>query len=428
MNKKTVGIGLLGLGTVGTGVAKVLLENAKELEAKTGIAFKLQKVCVKSLSKPRGVKLSRGILTTNPREVIQHPLVDIVVELVGGIHPARELVLEAFKNHKHVVTANKALIAEKGSELLLAAERTGQRLGLEASVCGGIPIIKSLREGLVANRISHLFGIVNGTCNFILSAMSDESLDFQAALEKARKLGFAEKNPALDIDGVDSAHKLAILARLAFHAEIPFSSIFVEGIRDICHEEIAYAQELGYTIKLLAIAKRMKEGLELRVHPTMVPLKHPLSNVSGAYNAVFVHGDLAGDILLYGRGAGRTPTASAVWSDVIDIAKRGPQYGALARENLQRLKILPVKSVVSKYYLRFQVEDRPGVLGRIAQVLGANHISILSVHQKESHATGSVPVIILTYEAKESDIRKALKTIDASRHVRKKTILMRVEK
>jgi len=340
-------------------------------------------------------------------------------------------VLEAIQCGKHVVTANKALLAEQGEAIFLEAARRLRHVGFEASVCGGIPIIQTIQNGLVANNISNILGIVNGTCNFILSSMSQGSLTFADALGQAQAKGFAEKNPALDLEGLDSAHKLAILARLAFRSRIRFESIAVEGIRDIAEADIAYARSLGYMIKLLAIGKKQKDGLELRVHPTLLPLDHPLSGVQGVYNAVFIHGDLTGDLLFYGRGAGTFPTASAIMSDLVDISKKISGGDASKNQALgfsKKLKVYPSDDIVTKYYLRFQVADKPGVLGRLALALGKNNISILSVHQKESHDPQSVPVIVLTYEAKESDLRKALKAIDAGRDVSKKTIVLRVEK
>jgi homoserine dehydrogenase len=304
-------------------------------------------------------------------------------------------------------------------------------LGYEASVCGGIPIIKSLKEGLASNDISQFMGIVNGTCNYILTAMSRESKTFSDTLKQAQVLGYAEQNPALDVEGVDSAHKLAILGRLSFKNEVDFKSIYTEGISNLSKTDIDYAKELGYVIKLLAIGKKRPDGLELRVHPTLIAQDHPLANVRGVYNAVFIHGDQADDILFYGKGAGMLPTASAVMSDIIDIAKRisgWKDMAASSRPTLEEGKVLPIEAIHSKYYLRFQVADKPGVLGRIAQTLGNHKISILSVHQKEAHNPKSVPVVILTYEASEKNLRAALKRIDGSSDVRQKTVLIRVEK
>ncbi len=427
---KTIAIGILGLGTVGRGVYRILRSGAKEIEAKTGLRLVIKKVCVRHVSKKRPLVVPRALLTGRPSDLWKDPTIDIVVELIGGVHPAKGIILGAFRHGKHVVTANKALLAEQGKSLFNEAFLHHRKLGIEASVCGGIPIVKSLTEGLASNKISHFLGIVNGTCNSILSAMSENASPFHEALKEAQRKGYAEKNPALDIDGTDSAHKLALLARLAFGAELPFRSIHVEGIRSLNAADVTYAKELGYAIKLLAIGKKLKEGLELRVHPTMLPMDHPLSHVRGVYNAVFVHANQAGDLLFYGRGAGMFPTASAVVSDVIDIAKKISQEAdveACASWSATPQKVLPIGKLVSKYYLRFQVADRPGVLGRIAQSLGKHGISILSVHQKESHSSRSVPVIILTYEAEERDLRGALSEIDRAKDVREKTVVIRVE-
>ncbi len=428
---KIIGLGLLGLGTVGTGVVKILKKHGRAIEKRSGIRLALRRVCVKSPSRKRAVQVPRRLLTRDPKVLIQDPSIDILVELIGGIHPAKEIIHQAFLHGKHVVTANKALLAEHGNFIFGQASRHKKKLGLEASVCGGIPIIKSLKEGLVSNDISHFLGIVNGTCNFILTAMSQDAISFDDALRQAQAEGFAEKNPKLDVEGIDSAHKLAILARLAFRSEIPFGAISVEGIQSLSPVDIGYAKELGYVIKLLAIGKRQKGGLELRVHPTMLPLDHPLAHVRGVYNAVFIHADQAGDLLFYGKGAGMMPTASAVMSDILDIAKRlsgEVELKAPLPAPPQKSRIVSISSILSKYYLRFQVADKPGVLGRIAQTLGKNRISISSVHQKESHDPRSVPVIILTYEACEKDLRKALKEIDRANVVSEKTVVIRVEK
>ncbi len=425
-----VRLGLVGLGTVGSGVFEILKNQAVSLEKKTGVRLILQKIAVRSVSKKRAVSVPKALLTTDAMSVALDPRVDILIELIGGIRPAKEIILKALSSGKHVVTANKALLAEAGEEIFTAADANNRKIGFEASVCGGIPIIKSLREGLVSNDISQFLGIVNGTCNYILTRMSQEGCDFKTALVEAQAKGYAEENPALDVDGVDSAHKLAVLARLAFRSAISFKKIYVEGIRGLRREDIGYAQELGYAIKLLAVGKKHPKGLELRVHPTLLPNGHPLAGVRGVYNAVFIHADQAGDQLFYGRGAGKKPTASAVMSDVLDIARRnvsGSQRAKAPRLNFDNKKVLGIEETISKYYLRFQVADKPGVLGMIAKTLGQNEISILSVNQKESHATKSVPVIILTYAAAEKNIRKALKVIDASRGVSEKTIMMRVE-
>jgi len=420
------------LGTVGTGVVKILTAQKNEIEKKAGARLEIKRICVRSLSKKRDLRISRGVLTRNPDDLLRDPAIDIVVEVIGGIHPAKEIILKAFAAGKQVVTANKALLAENGQVLFEKARSTSKNLGFEASVCGGIPIIKAVKEGLASDRVTEILGIVNGTCNYILSLMSEGSAGFADALKDAQKKGYAEKDPRLDVEGIDSAHKLAILARLAFGAEVPFRSIPVQGIRSLKAIDIEYAKELGYTIKLLAIGKVMKNGLELRVHPTLLPAGHPLAGVRGVYNAVMVHGERAGDLLFYGKGAGMFPTANAVVSDLIDLSRailHADEHGAYFGIQVpKKIRILPLGDAVSKYYLRFQVKDRPGVLGHIANTLGKHKISILSVHQKESHDMHSVPVVILTYEASERDLKKALKEIDSTSDAREKTTVIRVEK
>ncbi len=429
---KTVGIGLLGLGTVGTGVYNILKAESLSLEKKTGIRLELKKICVRSLTKKRGVSVPRGLLTRNPKDLVGNPEIHILVELMGGVEPAHSIIRDAFARGQHVVTANKALLAEQGRQVFGEARRYGRRLGLEASVCGGIPIIQALRRGLVSNHISQMIGIVNGTTNFILSSMSERGLEFSEALKIAQNKGYAERNPKLDVQGVDSAHKLTILARLAFRTDVLFKSLSVEGIQAIQKIDIQYAQELGYRLKLLAIAKKVGAGLELRVHPSLLADDHPLATVRGVYNAVFLHGDEVGELLFYGRGAGMYPTASAVVADIVEIAESiansSDAWDRSLEETGPTLTVVGAGEIRSQYYLRFQVADRPGVLGRIAQILGRNRISILSVHQKESHSSQSVPVIILTYEALEKDVRRALVAIDTGRDVREKTVLIRVVK
>lgn len=419
----------MGLGTVGSGVYDVIRKDAARIERETGLRLVVRRVAVRSKSKKRAVRVPRQLITTDWRDVVADPGVQVVVELIGGTRPAQDILLEAFRLGKHVVTANKALLAERGDELFREAASAGCEIGFEASVCGGIPIIQAVREGLAANEVRRVLGIVNGTCNYILTAMSEQGQDFRSVLAEAQKKGYAEQNPSLDIDGIDSAHKLAVLARLSFGRKIRYSTISVEGIRGLSAQDIGYAKELGYVVKLLAIGKRAGQDLELRVHPALLPAGHPLATVRGVYNAVYVQSDLAGDQLFYGRGAGMYPTASAVLSDILRIARErvaGAALPARAPEP-QEGTVLPVGETASKYYLRFQIADKPGVLGEIARRLGANGISILSVHQKEEHQTRSVPVVILTYEAKEKALRRALAQIDRAKDVVEKTVVMRVE-
>jgi homoserine dehydrogenase len=351
--------------------------------------------------------------------------VNTVVELVGGTGAARRLVLAALRNGKDVVTANKALMAEHGDEIFDTAERNGRRIFFEASVGGGIPIIKALREGLVANRIDSIYSIINGTSNYILSEMSERQLDFKESLRLAQERGYAEANPRLDIEGIDSAHKLTILVRLAFGGRVAFREVYSEGISQIRNEDIAFAEEFGYRIKLLAIAKRNPEGVEARVQPTLLPRNHILANVTGSYNAILMKGDEVGEVLFYGRGAGPGPTASAVLSDLVDLAK-GHGYRSVPQPHFH-LRVKSISNILSRYYLRFHVIDKPGVLSKLSAILGAHHISISDVIQKERKAGSIVPLILLTHDAPEKELRMAVRQIDRLNILRGKTQVIRIE-
>ncbi len=427
---KKISIGLIGMGTVGSGVVKALRDRSHLLEKKTGIRLSLKKVCVLHPGRKRDVTLPKGVLTRDVRQILRNPEIQIVVELIGGIQPAKRYVMEALQRGKHVVTANKALLAEAGGDIFRLAERRKRRIQFEASVGAGIPILKSLREGLLANRIQAIFGIINGTSNFILTQMTETGCTFREALEEAQRRGFAERNPSLDIDGTDSAHKLALLGLLGFGKEIPLGKISIEGIRNITPQDIQYAAELGYLVKLLGIAKRTPEGLEVRVHPTLISRVHPLANVPDVYNAITVQGDLAGETIFYGKGAGRFPTASAVLSDILDIAqgigeKNAPLPPFHFQSGIQRIK--PMESVSSRYYFRFTVIDRPGVLAKISRLLGSHRISIASVVQQETHRRRSVPLIMLTHEALERDVRRAIQLIDRLAVVKARSVILRIE-
>src|SRR3989338_3133623 len=383
---KKINIGLIGLGTIGSGVAKALRERAGYLERRIGAPLELKRVCDVNSRLAKKLKLEKAF-TKDANKILSAPDIDIVIELIGGLHPAKEFILKALRNKKHVVTANKALLSEHGAELFRAADANNVDIYFEASVGGGIPIIKSLREGLVGNQIETIFGIINGTSNYILSKMTEENLEFSAALREAQKEGFAERNPALDIKGIDSAHKLAILATLAFGKNIPLSKIYVEGIEDISNNDIRYAEDFGYIIKLLAIAKRDRDEIEVRVHPTLLPKNHLLAGMGGVYNAIYIRGDLVGRLLLSGRGAGKYPTTSAVISDIVDIA-RNIKYGSPRRvpnriEGGRLRRIRDIEQIETRYYFKFSVIDRPGVLAKISGILGRHHISIASVSQKE---------------------------------------------
>ncbi|MFZ5802252.1 MAG: homoserine dehydrogenase [Candidatus Omnitrophota bacterium] len=424
-------LGLLGLGQVGSGLYSILQNKQRYFLGTKGVSFEIRKIAVRDPGKKRGVKVPRSLLTKNAMEVIRDPLIPVVVELVGGVREARTFVMEALRHGKHVVTANKALLAEHGDEIFALAARKRLWVAFEASVGGGIPVIKAIREGLVANRISAIHSIINGTSNYILSQMADEKIDFREALQEAQDRGYAEADPTLDIEGIDAAHKLAILARFAFGGKVRFKDIYCEGISRIRSEDILFAEQFGYRIKLLAIAKAGREGIEARVQPTLLPKTHILANVNGSYNAVLIHGDETGDILLYGRGAGSHPTASAVVSDLVDLAKRSVNRYALSGvTEFAGRGILPVKSIssiLSRYYLRFHVFDRPGVLARISKILGDYSISISDCIQKETNKGKIVPLILLTHDASERSVRNAMNAIDRQNVVRAQSQLIRIE-
>jgi homoserine dehydrogenase len=478
--KNHIAIGLIGFGTVGSGVAKILATNAGDIRRRLGIPLELRKVADLNIISDRGVTLAPNTLTTDARQIFDDPEIDVVIELIGGDDPAKRFLLEAMAKGKHVVTANKALLAVHGEELFQAALRAGVDIGFEASVCGGIPILRSLTEGLAANRLRSLYGIVNGTSNYILTSMTNAGQPFATVLAEAQKAGYAEADPSFDVAGIDAAHKLAILVNLAFGCPVNFKELYVEGITGITPMDIQYATEFGYTIKLLAIAKLhreeapllerhsaktsrlpnapglMEEGpvsagpgwegamggwnegygkeIEARVHPTMIANDSPLARVGGVYNAIQVTGDAVGDIMLYGRGAGSMPTASAVVSDVIDIA-RNIRKGATGRvpptgfqaDQRRPLPIRAIENITGLYYLRFMVLDRPGVLSQLSGVLGKHDISISSVLQRGRKDGHTVPVVVTTHMAVERNIRASLREIDALPAVSSPTTVIRIE-
>ncbi len=421
---KQVRIGIIGFGTVGTGTIKILLNQRELIKKRTGIDLILKKVADKDIEKPREITLSKEILTTDAMELIKNPEIDIVVELIGGIHPAKDFIIEAFRNGKHVVTANKALLAEEGNDIFLEARQKGVKLGFEASVGGGIPIIKVMREGLVANKMLAIYGIINGTTNYIFTKMTDEKIDFQDALRQAQDLGYAEADPTLDIEGIDSAHKLTILASLAYGIPLSFNKVYCEGITKITAQDIAFAGEFGYKIKLLAITKILDGEIELRVHPTMIPDNYLISKVDGVFNAIYVEGDSVGPTLYYGRGAGSMPTGSAVVADIVDIAKGSE---TLPVDFSEKYNIKPVQEIESRYYFRFTALDSPGVLSKISGVFGQHNISIASVIQKGRSKAGAVPLVILTHKAREKDVLDAVDKIDKLPVVAGKSVFIRVE-
>nr|MBU1328377.1 homoserine dehydrogenase [Candidatus Omnitrophota bacterium] len=435
MNKKSqskINIGLIGFGTIGSGVAKFLMTRKGLLLKRTGIDFNLSLVCDKDLSLKRDVNLPKGMLTKDAGKVINDPDIHIIIELIGGIHPAKEIVIKALSKGKHVVTANKLLLAAEGEEIFQKAKISNREIYFEASVAGGIPIIKAIREGMVSNRFSSVFGILNGTSNYILSSMSSEDSSFKTALKEAQSKGYAEKDPSLDIKGLDSSHKLAILSLLAFGKRVDLDDIYVEGIEDISNLDIQYAKEFGYGIKLLAIAKCHGDELEARVHPTLLPLEHLLSSVSGAYNAIFIEADLVGKQLFYGQGAGKLPTVSAVISDIVDaghnIVCGKNSVKQIIPKDSEIKKLRKMDEVITRYYAHFSAIDKPGVLANIADLLGRHNISIASVVQKERREAHIVPIVMLTHEAKELDMQAALSRINKLPAIKKKSVVIRLEK
>ena len=423
---KEIKIGILGFGTVGAGVVEGILKNGELMAQRTGIFPKIGKIADLDVKTDRGVKVDESWLTTNALSVIDDPEIDVIVELIGGVRIAKDFVLRALNNGKPVVTANKALLAEAGRELFEASAKSGAGLYFEASVGGGIPVLRALRDGLVGNRIKSMYGILNGTCNYILTRMEREGLDFDTVLADAQKLGYAETPPDLDIDGIDTAHKAVVLASLAYGAPVPMDAFTIEGIRGLSHREIEYAAELGYRIKLLAVIREVNGEVEMRVEPSFVPKKHLLASVNDSFNAVFVEGDVVGSTLYYGRGAGRLPTASAVIGDIMEAAagKGG------CSEWLLKHKALPVRDAANisiRCYLRLSLKDQPDVIAQVAHVLGKNKISIASIMQKEQNAGEQVPVVFLTHKALEKNYAAAMEEIERLDVVDGKPVRMAIE-
>ena len=409
---KEIKVSIIGFGTVGAGVADILVKNADLMAIRTGVKLKLEKIADLDIVRDRGVKVPEGVLTTDCNQAIA--AADIVVELIGGTTFAKKVILDALNAGKSVVTANKALLAHHGAELFAAAEKNHVDLFYEASVGGGIPILKSLREGLAANRIGRICGILNGTCNYILTRMEREHAEFDAVLADAQKLGYAEANPSLDIDGFDTAHKTAILASLAYGQWFAADDVHVEGIRDLDSRDIANADELGYRVKLLGIIKNNDGAVEMRVHPTLVPKKAMLANISDVFNGVMVEGDMVGRTLFYGRGAGRAATASAVVADLVDIG-RNILTGSVRRlpaftEGKLFDRLASMEEIVSRYYLRFTVSDEPGVVASVSQILASHKINLASVIQPEN-STKCAELVVLTHPASEKSVTKALDEI-----------------
>lgn len=430
----SIKVGLIGFGTIGTGVVRVMQKNADLLQKRLGKSLELAKIADLDITTDRGVQLAPGILSSDVEEVVSNPEIDVVIELIGGYEPAKTFILKAIANGKHIVTANKALMAVHGQEILAAADKQGVDVLFEASVGGGIPVISAIKENLCANDFSNVLGILNGTCNYILTKMTDEGSDFAPVLKEAQDLGYAEADPTFDIEGVDTAHKIALLAAICFGTKVDFEKVYTEGITNVAAIDIQFATQMGYKIKLLAIGKNLGEQIEVRVHPTMIPKTYQLSEVDGVFNAVRLSGDFLGPALLYGSGAGMDATASAVMGDVMAIA-RDIQSGAKRRTPIMgyradQIADLPVKAmsdIDSHYYLRFTTVDAPGVLAQISGILGKYDISIQSMIQPERHTADAVPIVIMTHGARESNVNKALAEIDLLEIVQQPTRLIRVE-
>jgi len=432
---KPIQVGLLGIGTVGSGVFTVLARNQEEIKRRAGRGIRIHTVADLNTQRAQELVKGQAEVVDDARKVIQNPEIDIVVELIGGYGIAKDLVLEAIAAGKHVVTANKALIAVHGNEIFKAAHAKGVMVAFEAAVAGGIPIIKALREGLSANRIEWIAGIINGTTNFILSEMRDKGLDFVTVLKEAQRLGYAEADPTFDIEGIDAAHKATIMSAIAFGVPMQFAQAHVEGITQLSAVDIKYAEQLGYRIKLLGITKKNPNGIELRVHPTLVPTKRLLANVEGAMNAVQVHGDAVGTTLYYGKGAGSEPTASAVIADLVDVTRlqtadpenRVPHL-AFQPDAVQNIPILPMAEVTTSYYLRLAVADQAGVLAEITRILAAHGVSIDALLQKEAaEGESQTDLVILTHETKEKNMMAAITEMQALKTVLGEIIKIRLE-
>jgi homoserine dehydrogenase len=430
-----VKIGLLGLGTVGGGTITVLQRNADVISRRAGRRIEVVAASARDIRKPRPFDLSTIELFDDPFDVVRHPNVDVVVELIGGTEPATELVVAALECGKHVVTANKALIALHGNEIFEVAQRSNTIVGFEAAVAGAIPVIKATREGLAGNRVDWLAGIINGTCNYMLSAMSDDGREFDDVLAEAQKLGYAEADPSFDIDGIDAAHKLTILAAIAFGIPLQFERVYIEGIRHVARADVEYAKRLGYRIKHLGIARQGERGIELRVHPTLLPSRQILANVNGVMNAVMINADAAGPTLYYGAGAGAEATASAVVADLVDVVRtltadpenRVPHL-AFRPDALAELPVVEMAGVETAYYLRLSVLDQPGVLADVTRILGNRGISIEAILQQEpDDGVATVPVIILTHRVLERAMEVAIKEIEALPQIPEEAVRMRME-
>ncbi|MGL5244616.1 MAG: homoserine dehydrogenase [Sarcina sp.] len=428
---KKIRVALLGLGNVGSGVWRILEANNEEIKKRSGYKLEVAKILVKDKSKKRVVKVTESLLTTDFNEILSDDSIKIIVEVMGGIHPAKEYILTSIEKKKHIVTANKMLLATDGDELFKAADEVGVMFQYEASVAGGIPIISGINDSLTANKIQQLYGIVNGTTNYILTKMQFEGVSFEEALDEAKLKGYAEADPTSDVEGYDAQYKLAILSSLAFGTKIDVDSVYRSGLNNITAKEISYAKQFGYVIKLLAIVKDINGELELRVHPTMIPATHPLANVYDSFNAIFIKGNAVGDLMFYGRGAGDLPTGSAVVGDIITILRSNMDIENIipvVKNNLWSKKIKKREDIESRYYIRTTVEDLPGVLGEITTVFGNNNISLKSVIQKGIDNEHLVTVVLVTHKTKEGNVLEAINELYELKEIHKVDNIIRIEK
>lgn len=420
-------IGLLGLGTVGSGVYKIIKENNISIEKKIGTKIEIEKILVSDINKSRKLKLDNQLLTNDPKDIIKNPEINLIVELIGGEDPAYKYVIEALENKKSVITANKLLIAKYGDEILSKARENDVQISFEGSVAGGIPIIRPLKESLAAGNINNMYGILNGTTNYILTKMTKANMEFEEALKEAQKLGYAEEDPHSDISGQDAAYKIAILSSINFETYINIDSVYTEGINNITLKDIQVADELGYVIKLLAISKKNNDGIDIRVHPAFISKSHPLALVNEVYNAVYLHGDIVGDIMSYGKGAGQMPTASAVVADIIQTGKDISYKRKNVHEDSGSLNhnIIDVEDIKNLFYLRILVNDKPGVMSEVTEILGNNQVSLASVLQKH-RLNPVVPLDLITHPVKEKNINKSIKQLKELKNVKSIESLIRV--
>jgi homoserine dehydrogenase len=421
-------IGILGIGTVGSGVVKIFDKNIENINKKVGAELKIEKILVNNIEKKREIEVDKNLLTENADDILDNPEIDIVVELIGGDEPAHEYIMRAIENGKNIVTANKLIIAKYGKEIFKKAYENNVQVSYEASVAGGLPIIRPLQNSLAANRIEKIYGILNGTTNYILSKMSREQMDFSEALKEAQIQGYAEADPSSDIEGHDAAYKITILSTLAFQRYVEADSVYVEGIKNIDIEDINFASEMGYVIKLLAIAKNSEKGLDIRVHPAFVPKNHSLANINDTYNCVLLHGDAVGDVMSTGKGAGQMPTASAVVADIIQISKDinyNNQEFVKIDSNLQSC-VINIEDIENSFYIRLDVNDKPGVMAKIAKVFGDNDVSLASVLQKQ-RLNPVVPLVLITHSVLEKNLNKSLKELKDLEDVIEISSVIRVE-